>query len=239
MLRLAAEEGYDYVAWTTGEQQAERYNLGTVVKKVFAGIDQEGNRHLLIYPNFGGTITITHDQNGDILDIVNSNGVFDSAKNISDIVGKDIAVQALSINEPGSANGKEFKSENLRVGAEGMKGFYDDILPRFMNKYGKKWGVKVSDITLPNVEKSGEIMHSVPVTPEMKESVMQGQTMFREARTAATAQIGYEDEMTSHCVGSLPELFDGNPPFKGRGAVSFAMNVAEILRTIKMINEFE
>jgi len=51
--------------------------------------------------------------------------------------------------------------------------------------------------------------------------------------------IGYEDEMTSHCVGSLPELFDGNPPFKGRGAVSFAMNVAEILRTIKMINEFQ
>ena len=51
--------------------------------------------------------------------------------------------------------------------------------------------------------------------------------------------IGYEDEMSSHCIGSLPELFDGNPPFKGRGAVSFAMNVAEILRTIKMINEFE
>ena len=51
--------------------------------------------------------------------------------------------------------------------------------------------------------------------------------------------IGYEDEMQSHCIGSLPELFDGNPPFKGRGAVSFAMNVAEILRTIKMINEFQ
>lgn len=51
--------------------------------------------------------------------------------------------------------------------------------------------------------------------------------------------IGYEDEMTSHCVGSLSELFDGNPPYKGRGAVSFAMNVAEILRTLKMINEFE
>ena len=49
---------------------------------------------------------------------------------------------------------------------------------------------------------------------------------------------GYEDEMTSHCIGSLPELFDGNPPFKGRGAVSFAMNVAGILRTVKMINEY-
>ena len=179
MLRLAAEEGYDYVAWTTGEQQAERYNLGTVVKKVFAGIDQEGNRHLLIYPNFGGTITITHDQNGDILDIVNSNGVFDSAKNISDIVGKDIAVQALSINKPGSANGKEFKSENLRVGADGMKGFYDDILPRFMNKYGKRWGVKVQDIEFPELGYSGLVAHSVEVTPEMKASVLEGQTMFR------------------------------------------------------------
>lgn len=50
--------------------------------------------------------------------------------------------------------------------------------------------------------------------------------------------IGYEEEMTSHCVGSLPELFDGDPPFKGRGAVSFAMNVAEILRILKMLSKF-
>lgn len=28
---------------------------------------------------------------------------------------------------------------------------------------------------------------------------------------------GYEDQVLQHCVGTLPELFDGNPPFKGRG----------------------
>ena len=50
--------------------------------------------------------------------------------------------------------------------------------------------------------------------------------------------ISYEDEMTSHCIGSIPELFDGNPPFKGRGAVSFAMNVAEILRTLYLLDIF-
>ena len=48
--------------------------------------------------------------------------------------------------------------------------------------------------------------------------------------------IDFEDELTSHCIGSIPELFDGNPPFKGRGAVSFAMNVAEILRTLYLLN---
>lgn len=51
--------------------------------------------------------------------------------------------------------------------------------------------------------------------------------------------IGLEAEMTSHCVGSLPELFDGNPPFKGRGAVSFAMNVAEVLRILKLLTKYK
>ena len=50
--------------------------------------------------------------------------------------------------------------------------------------------------------------------------------------------IGYEDEMSSHCIGSIPELFDGNPPFKGRGAVSFAMNVAEILRILYLLSKY-
>jgi predicted glycogen debranching enzyme len=50
---------------------------------------------------------------------------------------------------------------------------------------------------------------------------------------------GYEEEMFFHALGTIPELFDGNPPFHGRGAVSFAMNVAEILRTVKMLEKFE
>lgn len=50
--------------------------------------------------------------------------------------------------------------------------------------------------------------------------------------------IAYEDEMNCHCIGTIPELFDGNPPFKGRGAVSFAMNVAEILRVLKLLTKY-
>lgn len=50
--------------------------------------------------------------------------------------------------------------------------------------------------------------------------------------------IGYEDEMTEGCIGSLSEMYDGNPPYTGRGAVSTAKNVGEILRTIKNVKEF-
>ncbi|MCM1153321.1 MAG: amylo-alpha-1,6-glucosidase [Muribaculum sp.] len=49
--------------------------------------------------------------------------------------------------------------------------------------------------------------------------------------------IGYEDEMTEGCIGSLSEMYDANPPYTGRGAVSTAKNVGEILRTIKNVRE--
>ena len=50
--------------------------------------------------------------------------------------------------------------------------------------------------------------------------------------------IGLEEEMFYHCIGTLPELFDGNPPFSGRGAISFAMNVAAVLRVNKVLSKF-
>ncbi len=50
---------------------------------------------------------------------------------------------------------------------------------------------------------------------------------------------GFEWEMTDLCVGTLSELFDGNPPFKGHGGMSFAMNVAEILRVLDLLKQNE
>ena len=51
--------------------------------------------------------------------------------------------------------------------------------------------------------------------------------------------IGYEEEMTQGCIGSLSELYDGNPPYTGRGAVSTSKNVGEILRTLKNEKELK
>jgi predicted glycogen debranching enzyme len=51
--------------------------------------------------------------------------------------------------------------------------------------------------------------------------------------------IGFEAEMSEQCVGSLPELFDGNPPFKGHGGMSFAMSVAEVLRILDMLKKYD
>lgn len=50
--------------------------------------------------------------------------------------------------------------------------------------------------------------------------------------------VGYEDEMLINSLGTIPELSDGNPPFRARGAISFAMNVAEILRTLNLLEKY-
>jgi hypothetical protein len=36
---------------------------------------------------------------------------------------------------------------------------------------------------------------------------------------------------------TLSELYDGNPPFRGHGAMSFAMSVAEVLRASMIVHE--
>ena len=66
--------------------------------------------------------------------------------------------------------------------------------------------------------------------------------LYRQTRLSFVERqlVGYEDEMINHCLSNtLPELFDGNPPFNGRGAISFAMNVAEVLRTLELLEKYK
>lgn len=50
---------------------------------------------------------------------------------------------------------------------------------------------------------------------------------------------GFEDEMSQHCIGTISELYNGNPPHKGKGAISQAWNIGEILRAFQIIGQYE
>ena len=58
------------------------------------------------------------------------------------------------------------------------------------------------------------------------------------AAFAGRMLISMEEEMTNRCIGTISEIYDGNPPFTGRGAISFAMNVAAILRIEEMLKKY-
>lgn len=130
MLRYAAENGFDKVAWTTGEQQAERYDLSKQIDELKVGHNADG---YFIQATAKGTD-----------EFISHAGL--TAKSLEDTIGKDIANKAITDLE-GKDNGYHttYSGLDLKVGGQGMAGFYDKMLPDFMNKYGKQWGVKVGE----------------------------------------------------------------------------------------------
>lgn len=197
MLRYAAENGFDKVAWTTGAQQAQRYNLGDEVDKIRTSedfldgtikvdVDAKNTRGWTLYVTEDGTITNrgAHAQANNW-----------AGKPLSDVVGKPMEEKILSNKN------QTIEGEGLMVGGEGMKGFYDKMLPSFVSKYVKKWGAKVGEVTMPHLQEGYQTMHSVDITPEMKESVMEGQVMFsisaKEVATDIWNKYQYDGELES------------------------------------------
>ena len=50
--------------------------------------------------------------------------------------------------------------------------------------------------------------------------------------------ISLEEEVSLHCIGSISEIYDGNPPFTGRGAFSYLMSVAAVLHIIDKLQSY-
>jgi predicted glycogen debranching enzyme len=48
----------------------------------------------------------------------------------------------------------------------------------------------------------------------------------------------FEEDLTKYGIGTIAEIYDGNPPHHARGAISFATSVASLLRTGEMIEKF-
>lgn len=49
----------------------------------------------------------------------------------------------------------------------------------------------------------------------------------------------FENEMTEHCIGSLAEMYNGNPPHAAKGAISQAWSVAAVLRIFRLLVDFD
>jgi hypothetical protein len=134
MIREAAEKDYDKIAWTTGEQQAERYDLSKEVETVQYYKNPEGKYSLKILDYEGNDLGPGKNLNSDELESV---------------VGKELAEKIIS--EKGKASKKNSLGQvsrtlsgvDLKVGGEGMKGFYDKILVDAANKLTKKFGARV------------------------------------------------------------------------------------------------
>ncbi len=161
LLTWAVENGYDELSWDTGKTQNDRYSLEHNVKAINWETAETGNLAVTITPRtYEGGVHVVVSPDGKVLQA--DGGATASewvGKEFSDVVGQEVADRILS-----QPKGK-VEGEGLRVGGSGMRGFYDQMLPAFANKYLKKWGGKVEAGKVP-VSKAGKTYEYVgpPVT---------------------------------------------------------------------------
>lgn len=131
-IREAAENGYERLSWTPGEAQAARYDLSKQLKE------------LQYLKNDDGTY--------EIAGITSKGDGFNhpekvTAAKLPDVVGKEMAEKIIKNegkrNRGQPSNGGYFDGVDLKIGGEGMKGFYDNIIPKSVEKIAKEFGVKV------------------------------------------------------------------------------------------------
>jgi len=126
-IKEAVNQGATKIAWTTGEQQNERYDLSKSVDDIYTseysdvwvGSKYEKRKDVEITLKGGETKKFVVDEIGKVV-----SGDY-TGERLDNIVGKDIAEKLLAINEDVNLSG-----DGLKVGGSGMKGFYDNIVPK-------------------------------------------------------------------------------------------------------------
>lgn len=83
--------------------------------------------------------------------------------------------------------------------------------------------------------------HQGTVWPWLIGPYMEAQFRLRGSRfldTAKEIMAGFQEDMTDYGLCSLPEVFDGNPPYNPNGCISQAWSVGEVLRMKALIVDY-
>jgi len=119
-LKEAVKQGADKIAWSTGEQQNDRYDLSATLESVDVTHAKNGERMVYIRAKNNSDGAYKIDANGKILESGRNNltGNVDG-KNLEDVIGKDLTKKILEAKD-----GEKLSGEDFKVQGKGMKGFY-------------------------------------------------------------------------------------------------------------------
>jgi len=205
LTKYAAENGYERIGLTTGKRQVERF-----ADELRQNVDEIAFSSG--YPSKDIT-TISASQNGrpTFTGTVKDGKFIDGqarGKTVEEVLGKSMAKQ-IAEKESGV-----LKGDDLTIGGEGMKKYYDEIYPKFLDKYGKKYGASVGETQIttdyardasgiPAQRPSKETIRYLDITPQMKEGTSKGQPLF--AATPLLPATSLLDEEKRKEITSLLE----------------------------------
>lgn len=202
-IRMAAEEGHDQIAWTTGEMQAERYDLSKQVNSI--GYQKRGDLF---------NVSVWDKGDRQILNNQSADG-----KWLDDNLGKEIAQKIVDGHGRADGDFRYLEDLDLKVGGEGMKGFYDKILPNIANDLGKKFGTKVTKTEIPTSRTarkydgprietmSGDRLAEIGRKARADSQAVSMQ--WRDVQAAMERGLSTHDAMSEHGSLALADLMGG------------------------------
>lgn len=282
VLDYAAENGYDTVAITPGAEQAKRYDLSKHVDRIDYFKNQDGTFNFVAYSKQNNPIIHKTDIGFD--ELSNQIGE-DLAKKISDNyatprpvnlgltkIGRNWEIidewgevvekfntkidAEAALNRMKSGAGT-LSNVDLQVGGEGMKGFYDKILPDYLNNFGKQYGASVREAPLnytPSAQRVAQGVeddallgqlgvdvsavaptqyHMFDITPQLREEVKnKGLPMY--GKVSMPALEGLAAGSGAATIGS--QMFDENNEQQVQNPVHFTENPDAMLLELMQRN---
>lgn len=161
-LRDAVDSGKEWIGWTVGDTQNDRFDLGRQIDTLnYSGNSQDGWTLQLL-------------KNGEQI-----NEIEVADDRLEDTVGKDVSDRIRrNVGGEGLPSGMgSLEGLNLKVGGSGMRGFYDTMLPKEIGKYVKQWGGKVEKMLLPTPDSTGKFVGEVRGEPVSIYQTLEGAKM--------------------------------------------------------------
>jgi hypothetical protein len=200
VLREAALGNYDGIVFTPGQAQADRYGLEKQVDSISY---HPASRKLTAFK--------------DNKPIIAKPDV--SPEDVRGLIGKDLSERLLHPdNATDLGGGDMFHSltgDDLKMGGEGMKGYYDNILPKSVMRLAQQHDPSVKPGEPVDIGEGYQGFH-LPMTDQLKQSITdKGFPAFKRGGRVGYAQGGTPDDQNAGAYLAAPAA-QGAIPDAGR-----------------------
>jgi len=238
MLRYASDNNFDRIAWTTSNQQIDRWR-----NSIRQNVDQISYQKLVSGPPLTHTVVINGlKKNKSVFNqtipLEGETTINGQRVNLEGLLGKQMATQIRNSDKKTGV----IEGDNLTIGGEGFKVVYDMAIKKILNKMGKKYGAKVDQVKILETSKptwsdgkeltpeekieqsmpgvySEEVKRtysvitqpSIRITRKMKESALKGQPTFRISKMASTEEVQKSESFKKWFKGSKVKDKNGKP----------------------------
>jgi len=194
VLREAALGNYDGIVFPTGQNQADRYGLEKHVDKVMY---DPGNR----------VLKAVKDGNS----VVNRQNV--GPEDLPGLIGHDVTKRLLHPDNTFNAGDPEnqfhmLQGDDLKMGGQGMKGYYDGIVPKAVMKLARQHDPNIQPAEPVTYMEDGETYQGfhLPMTDDLKKGILdKGYPAFRRGGSVDAA-LSVTRRFTKDGVGAMMRL---------------------------------